>query len=690
MSDWSVCRVTLAFVIVLLVGSPAAGQVGLVRPKGETEATRTLSSPSDRVMGNLSLEPESGPGWDPVGVRLLDPWDYLGAAQGNVAVPPDRHVRLNVLLALNGREEAALQRLNPRAYHLLVVDRMRNDPSDLTGLAALDPNDLYWLFVGSVTYRRAGVDPKVFEPIGRLTGLEILTLNSVGLTDAGLEYLRPLRSLKGLELSDFSLTNRGLAVLKDLPALEYLSLNTGVTDAGLQHVAQVSSLRWLNIVGGKMWGPGLAKLASLPHLERLCFWGGEGGNPITDRHLKHLEGVTQLKGLTLWGADGLTDAGLASLGRLKNLEGLYFVRSTPGFTPAGLAHLKTLKKLKTVNFAQAWSGPAGVEYGDEVVRQLTALPQLESIEGLAYLSPEGVKTLATFPNLKGLGIALRDRWQKYDGPTGLEHLARLTSLEKLSLQKDGPLSDTDLVSLESLDHLKELSIHFAGVNERGLASIGKMRQLERLHLDTLTHDGLNHLNGLSNLEYLNVSAGWDGVSRTLSPGEVTLDLSGLKKMKNLQLSQLELKEDDLTFLGELHALERLMIQQTTPLTSVLFRQLQDLPELNHLWVRGLTDCNGTDLAHLNDVPKLRSLILQGDITDTALRALEGPACLESLQIDTDHPIRKETVTNLTARHPVIEYIHVNTLTAEPVQPARVPQRRRANPPAPTNRPRARR
>ena len=68
----------------------------------------------------------------------------------------------------------------------------------------------------------------------------------------------------------------------------------------------------------------------------------------------------------------------------------------PRFTVAGIGHLKNLKNLKTVDFAQIWSGPQGADQGDEVVRQLATLPNLESIKGLNYLSAEGMKKKIAF------------------------------------------------------------------------------------------------------------------------------------------------------------------------------------------------------------------------------------------------------------------------------------------------------
>jgi len=671
-----------------LITTLNAGERSPLTPKAPPGAGRTLSFPSDGWLGNLYLVPESGLDWDAECVRPEGQLEYLSAARGEVCVPEGRNVKLHVLLALNPREAASLRRQNPRAHQALIADRVRECPNDLSGLSQLDPNSLFWLSVGSATYRRTGVPPEVFEPIRHLTGLDILTLSSTGITDAGLEHLRPLRALKGLELTQFTIGNRGLAVLKDLPALEYLYLNTGVTDAGLKQVAQVSSLRWLHIADRQVWGPGLAELANLPRLERLCLWGS---GPLSDRHLACLEGVTQLKSLTLWGAgDIVTDVGLASISKLKNLEELYFIRSMPQFTPAGVAHLRKLKHFKKVDFAQAWISPAGIRYGDEVARQLGTMPQLESVKRIAHLSDEGLKALASLPNVRDLYIILKDRKLGYYGSTGLSHLAGHRCLESLGIECGDQLPDADLACLESLSGLKELSISFEEVSDRGLASIGKLKQLERLDLRTLTRSGLNHLNGLSKLEYLKVSGPWrDAAISIMQADEGMLDLSGLQRIKDLNLVELPLRDADLAFLKELRTLENLMIDATSPLPGRALRHLEGLPELDRLYVGPLSGCTSEDLSHLNEVPRLRSVILAGDIPDSDLTSLTGPDSLESLHIRTDHPIRNETVAELTASHPVLEYVRIHELTPVQTRSGTAPQRTRINRPAPTNRRRRR-
>jgi len=667
----------IVFILGLAV-SLQAGENILIRPTQIPAAGKILTFPADQCVGNLYLEPESGPGWDPEQVGLSGQWEYVSAAQGDVVTPEDRNVKLSVRLALSPRESTRWRAQNPHAHQQTTADRTREDPDDLSGLTELEPNDLFWLSVGTEMYRRTGVPPVVFEPISRLTGLRILTLECTGVTDKGLECLRPLHSLRGLELTQFPIRSRSLAVLKDLPALEYLSLNTGITDAGLKQVAQMSNLRWLRISDGRMWGPGLAELAKLPRLERLCIQHSRG--QISDKHIKYLEGLTQLKSLTLWssGFSTLADASLASIGKLSNLEELHFIRTSPRFSPKGIAQLGRLKHLKQVDFAQIWSGPAGVQYGDEIVRQLVAaLPHIESVKGLSYLSDESMKTLGTFRNLKCLHVGLKDRRQGYYGPTGVSHLANLGSLEELSIGSGDGLSEDDLASLAPLGRLKNILI-MGPVTERGLASIGKLKQLEEidLFLDTVNPSGLNYLNGLANLQVLHVVGGPRGpAAETDTIDELTLDLSGLKSMKDMNLSGLPLQGSDLAFLRHLRSLETLAIQPDSPLTGGFLRYLRELPELNRLHVSGLSSCTGADLAHLNGLPKLRDLRLAGNITDTALASLKGAASLWSLRVETDNPIRRETVTDLEKSHPVIEYIHIEEPWKPPTRPPQLQQRR---------------
>jgi len=645
--------------------------------------TKVLHFPLDQCMGSLSVEdPNLGSeslelgrdlslplGLSPDAVALGGNWDFVGRALGDVVVPAEGNVQLTVVLRPG---EADMHRLSELARHYL-QDRVTVDPDDLSGLSGMASGDLYKLSIYAVV-RRRDADQRILEPISRLEGLQILSLGQTGVTHQGLELLKSLPSLRALAFQEERIGVRGMAVLKDLPALEYLDCDVGATDAGLKHLGQCPNLRWMRIRMGSIWGPGLAELANLPRLERLALWGG---TRLTDRHIRHLEGLVHLKSLTLWGGacDSLTDAALASIGKLSSLEELYFIRTTPRFTDAGITHLKSLTRLRHVNFAQAM-------VGDEGVRHLAYLPSLESIGGGLHVTAEGMKTLGSMRRLKRLCVGLQQPLQGYRGSTGVSHLRQLTSLDELAI--DGQLTDEDLCHIESLPCLRRLRTQGKAITDRGMVSIAKLKELERLSLSRtrVTKRGLNELNGLTNLQSLSVMMYSEGQSNI---DETPLKLSALTRLKYLSLRGLGLRDTDMVTLAGMRDLEGLWL--SGDLTDQGLINLNGLPHLQNLMVDGLACSNGEGLAQLSGLKSLRDLKLEGQITDSALDHLGDLRSVWSLWIVTDETIRPETVARLRDRLPVIEHIHVVEPPRFEEPPVRVKQApvRRNQPSVPRSR-----
>jgi Leucine-rich repeat (LRR) protein len=549
------------------------------------------------------------------------------------------------LIVIAGSAGADATRLSQLSRDVL-RHRMHVDPCDLSGLSQLDPNDLYQLRVSALV-TRSDADRRLLEPISRLTGLQVLGLSQTGVTDTQVRYLGSLRSLRALELhQESALGNRGLAVLKDLPALEYLDLWTGATDAGLGHVGQLQSLRWLRLRMGRIRGQGLAELAKMPRLERLSLWGETG---LSDRHISYLEGLTRLKGLTLWGTDQpLTDRSLASIAKLTSLEELYFIRIATQFSDAGLARLRSLEHLRKVDFGQSMVGDGGV-------RHLKALPQLESIEGGLHVTAEGMKTLASLPNLKCLHVGLRGPMQGYHGPTGVAELVRLKSLEELFIG-GGQWSQEDLLVLGSLTSLKRLHLGMrVDMGDRAMAAIATLKDLEYLGLsaESVSKAGLNHLRGLTNLQTLSVIAHPEASSLI---DETPLNLSTLTKLKTLDLRQMPLSDRDLASLPGRRDLEVLRVSGS--FTEAAFQYLHDLPSVKFMDIQGIACPTGAGFETLRTFESLGDLKLRGEISDAALRQIPLLPGVWSFEAETEAVISDETVGRLRDCLPDLEYLYI--------------------------------
>jgi hypothetical protein len=179
---------------------------------------------------------------------------------------------------------------------------------------------------------------------------------------------------------------------------------------------------------------------------------------------------------------------------------------------------------------------------------------------------------------------------------------------------------------------------------------------------------------------------------------VTLDLSVLTKLNTLTLSGFSLQDADLASLAGLHHLEWLVLENNS-LSEAALMHLKDLSELKRLSISGISCTTGDHLGDLGGLTKLRYLVLRGRITDAALGRMSGLPSIWSFRVETDEPIRPETVAHLKKAMPMITYIHIDkplrTRQSEPRQSREQRERTRVSQPrtnrrVPANRRRERR
>lgn len=203
---------------------------------------------------------------------------------------------------------------------------------------------------------------------------------------------------------------------------------------------------------------------------------------LDDDSLKNLIGLESLKRFTLFDNRRVTDAGIAHLKQLPNLE--YLDLRNTRMTDGGLKHFAAMNRLETLVLEGSQFTDNGVEHLDGCqhlralqlrLPQLTdqGLPRIQSLSrklrileiGGSQVSDAGLAQLAEFQSLEQLGLndlAISD--------DGLKQLHRLKTLYVLNLSRT-PISNAGLVHLRGLANLRDLVLSESQVTQEGVADL---------------------------------------------------------------------------------------------------------------------------------------------------------------------------------------------------------------------------
>ena len=191
-----------------------------------------------------------------------------------------------------------------------------------------------------------------------------------------------------------------------------------------------------------------------------------------DEWIAPLGKLTNLKTLRFTNNGKLTDAGMATFARLKNLESFSFV----GTAITGKAYAKCSNWSKVTKVSHR-----GSSIDDEGLKQLSEhLPNLESISlAHAKFTDAGAVHLANLTKLKGLEIGTKNAT-----PACLKNLASLP-IEYLQLG-DGLDAPEGIAACKALASLKRLTLtHCEKLDEAGLALAAALTQLDQLEIGGL-------------------------------------------------------------------------------------------------------------------------------------------------------------------------------------------------------------
>ncbi len=623
-------------------GAVAGRRVG-AQAVVEPATTRVLHFPQDQSVGVVYLQdenlviPETVKGYHS-GYTYAERENF-SCARGDVHIPAGKRVILTIrgVGASPERYRKVLESIGPDDLHgleFLFVPAIDDDimplVTRLTGLRKLS--------LGGVRVSARGL-----APIAQLPQLEELSTPK-GMTDAGMAEIAKIQSLKSLDVALDRMTDEGLRSLGKLVSLEVLSLygNSRMTDNGLKALTQLRSLRHLRLgKEGLFTDRGMDYLAALPSLKVLWL----DTHNVTDEGLRRLSKSRSLERLCICWLDNITDRGIAYLTAMSQLKGLNAAHVNL-LTNATMAHLATM-------------------------------PNIEDLRLPYRFTDAGIKHLANLGHLKYLWVSCIGNSPLTD--KALATLSKLRQLEELHIGGTG-FTNNGIELLQNLENLSALHIAFwSGLDNETLKKLARLQKLKSLSFglsNNVTMSGLNALNRLSGLESISV---YD-----IRQDDGGLDLSGLKKLRGLRIMMRhkttrvdngfvstwnEYHDSDLMSLSGLTNLEDLSL--TGPgIGDAGLKHLAALTNLKYLYIQGGANLTADGLRHLANMRRLDSLFI-GDsrITERGLAHLYDLKTLHIITIKSDVPISGQAIIRLRSELPHLQSLDIS----QPKPPARRPR-----------------
>lgn len=126
--------------------------------------------------------------------------------------------------------------------------------------------------LSSLQFHQTLITDEGIRSLGKLKQLEKLMVHSPNITGKSLEFVvARMKNLEYLSTTQWKIDDDDLLLLQELPKLRVLSLYSRdrITDAGLPHLAKLKGLTWLALYGDNISEAGLRHLHGMTHLKGL-------------------------------------------------------------------------------------------------------------------------------------------------------------------------------------------------------------------------------------------------------------------------------------------------------------------------------------------------------------------------------------------------------------------------------------
>ena len=300
--------------------------------------------------------------------------------------------------------------------------------------------------------------------------------------------------------------------------------------------------------------------------------------------------------------------------------------SGKGLTDGDLVNLAQMTNLKSLDLE-----------GNEEISDLSPLSGLTSLEKLSLPLPSKIRDLSPLSGLTNMKeFSISGDWRENPPVNEIKDFSPLASLSQM---ENLVLVVTDLEDLSFLSGMTGLTrLKLSGtVLTADLTALKGLTHLKELNLDTYGLQSLSGLEGMADLEMLEIA---DDAGSTF-----VRDLSSLKDMTNLRVLRFRISgyssyNTDLASLSGLTNLEELIVPGGDGTVEL---DLTPLANLKHLRILN-TGCNAVDLGPLSGLKELTQLDLEnggfgptsGNVEYTSLAPLAGLENLTSLTIRNSH------------------------------------------------------
>lgn len=198
---------------------------------------------------------------------------------------------------------------------------------------------------------RTGAD--VLPELARCKQLTAVDLRGRGVVDDDLCHVGKIEGIQELTITVASVCGRGFRLLAGARKLRALyCYNTSVTDEGAAGLVHLSHLRHLVIVGAPLGDDGAAAIGSMHSLVALKLVMCN----VTDRGVAALEALKSLEHLDL-SRNEVTDVAVVAIKSLPKLREVFMNRTL--VTENGLAEMADMKSLRRVEFIETSVSEAG-------------------------------------------------------------------------------------------------------------------------------------------------------------------------------------------------------------------------------------------------------------------------------------------------------------------------------------------